>query len=48
MRNPADPPLLMRDTIYTLSEDNDTDAITGAVEAEETLVKWAFLRIPRN
>ena len=31
--NPADPPLLMRDTIYTLSEEADTGAITESVEA---------------
>ena len=31
--NPADPPLLMRDTIYTLSEDGDTGAITDSVAA---------------
>ena len=30
--NPAEPPLLMRDTIYVLSEDGDTDAIVKSVE----------------
>lgn len=30
--NPADPPLLMRDTIYTLSDDGDQDAIQKSVE----------------
>lgn len=29
--NPAEPPLLMRDTVYTLSEDGDTDAIAASV-----------------
>jgi len=29
--NPAEPPLLMRDTVYTLSEDGDTDAIAKSV-----------------
>jgi acetaldehyde dehydrogenase len=31
--NPAEPPLLMRDTVYTLSEDVDTDAIEASVNA---------------
>ncbi len=31
--NPADPPLLMRDTIYTLSDESDTGAIAHSVEA---------------
>ncbi len=30
--NPAEPPLLMRDTVYVLSEDSDTDAISQSVE----------------
>ena len=30
--NPAEPPLLMRDTVYVLSEDGDTDAISQSVE----------------
>ncbi len=30
--NPAEPPLLMRDTIYTLSEDGDTDAIAASIK----------------
>lgn len=30
--NPAEPPLLMRDTVYTLSEEADRDAIAGSVE----------------
>ncbi len=29
--NPAEPPLLMRDTVYTLSDDGDTDAIVASV-----------------
>ncbi|MEA5117497.1 MAG: acetaldehyde dehydrogenase (acetylating) [Propionicimonas sp.] len=31
--NPAEPPLLMRDTVFTLTEDSDHDAIEEAVEA---------------
>ncbi len=31
--NPAEPPLLMRDTIYTLSDEGDTGAITDSVES---------------
>ncbi|AQV97402.1 acetaldehyde dehydrogenase (acetylating) [Cupriavidus necator] len=31
--NPAEPPLLMRDTVYTLSEPTDTDKVERAVEA---------------
>ncbi|MFJ1257851.1 acetaldehyde dehydrogenase (acetylating) [Cupriavidus sp. CuC1] len=31
--NPADPPLLMRDTVYTLSDPADTDKVEQAVEA---------------
>lgn len=30
--NPAEPPLLMRDTVYTLSDEADRDAIAGSVE----------------
>ena len=30
--NPAEPPLIMRDTVYVLSEEADTDAITKSVE----------------
>ncbi len=30
--NPGEPPLLMRDTVYTLSDEADTAAIAGAVE----------------
>jgi acetaldehyde dehydrogenase len=30
--NPAEPPLIMRDTIYCLSEDTDTDKISRSVE----------------
>jgi len=30
--NPAEPPLIMRDTVYTLSEEADTDAIAKSVE----------------
>jgi len=30
--NPAEPPLLMRDTVYVLSDDGDTDAIAKSVE----------------
>ncbi len=36
--NPAEPPLLMRDTVYTLSDDGDTDAIAKSVaEMVETV-----------
>ncbi len=31
--NPAEPPLLMRDTVYVLSDDGDTDAIAESVAA---------------
>ena len=31
--NPAEPPLIMRDTVYTLSEEADTQAIADAVAA---------------
>jgi acetaldehyde dehydrogenase len=31
--NPAEPPMIMRDTIYCLSEDCDTDKISRSVEA---------------
>ena len=30
--NPAEPPLLMRDTVYVLSDESDTDAIAESVE----------------
>jgi acetaldehyde dehydrogenase len=30
--NPADPPLIMRDTVYCLSEDGDREAITKSVQ----------------
>jgi len=30
--NPAEPPLIMRDTVYCLCEDRDQDAITASVE----------------
>lgn len=30
--NPAEPPLLMRDTVYVLSEEGETDAISQSVE----------------
>jgi acetaldehyde dehydrogenase len=30
--NPAEPPLIMRDTVYCLSEDTDTDKIARSVE----------------
>jgi acetaldehyde dehydrogenase len=30
--NPAEPPLIMRDTVYCLCEDADTDAITRSIE----------------
>ncbi|MBT5458740.1 MAG: acetaldehyde dehydrogenase (acetylating) [Rhodospirillaceae bacterium] len=29
--NPADPPVMMRNTVYTLSDDADTDAITASI-----------------
>ena len=29
--NPADPPVMMRNTVYTLSEDGDTDAIAASI-----------------
>ena len=32
MLNPAEPPLIMRDTVYTLSELADEDAIARSVE----------------
>lgn len=31
--NPAEPPMLMRDTVYCLVNDGDTTKITGAIEA---------------
>jgi acetaldehyde dehydrogenase len=31
--NPAEPPLIMRDTIYCLTDDADTKAVSGSVEA---------------
>jgi acetaldehyde dehydrogenase len=31
--NPAEPPLIMRDTVYTLSDDADPEAIRASVEA---------------
>jgi acetaldehyde dehydrogenase len=31
--NPAEPPLIMRDTVYCLAEDGDRAAITASVEA---------------
>lgn len=31
--NPAEPPLIMRDTVFALSEDADTDSIRASVEA---------------
>jgi acetaldehyde dehydrogenase len=37
--NPAEPPLLMRDTVYTLSEDGDTDAIAASVAEMITAVQ---------
>ncbi|MFS8978629.1 acetaldehyde dehydrogenase (acetylating) [Cupriavidus necator] len=36
--NPAEPPLLMRDTVYTLSEPADTDKVERAVEAMVAVV----------
>jgi acetaldehyde dehydrogenase len=37
--NPAEPPLLMRDTVYTLSEDGDTEAIAASVADMITAVQ---------
>jgi acetaldehyde dehydrogenase len=37
--NPAEPPLLMRDTVYTLSDDGDTDAIAKSVADMVTAVQ---------
>ena len=37
--NPAEPPLLMRDTVYTLSEDGDTEAIAASVANMITAVQ---------
>jgi acetaldehyde dehydrogenase len=37
--NPAEPPLLMRDTVYTLSEDGDTEAIAASVAEMVTAVQ---------
>ncbi len=37
--NPAEPPLMMRDTVYCLTGDADQDAITAAVEAMVAQVK---------
>src|SRR5580693_4127105 len=31
--NPAEPPLIMRDTVYCLCDDADTEAIAASVEA---------------
>jgi acetaldehyde dehydrogenase len=31
--NPAEPPLIMRDTVYCLTDNADQDAITASVEA---------------
>src|SRR3546814_15394243 len=31
--NPAEPPLIMRDTVYCLCDDADRDAITKSIEA---------------
>ncbi|MNN55824.1 Acetaldehyde dehydrogenase [compost metagenome] len=33
MLNPAEPPLMMRDTVFTLSDDADTAAIEASIEA---------------
>lgn len=32
--NPADPPVMMRNTVYTLSEDADTGAITDSIQQQ--------------
>ena len=37
--NPAEPPLLMRDTVYTLSDDGDTDAIARSVKRMVEMVQ---------
>ena len=37
--NPAEPALLMRDTVYTLSDDADTDAIAASIEEMVAVVQ---------
>lgn len=37
--NPAEPPLIMRDTVYCLAETRDTDAIRASVESMVTRVQ---------
>ena len=37
--NPAEPPMMMRNTVYTLSEDTDTEAITESVKKQVEQIK---------
>ena len=39
MLNPAEPPLIMRDTVFTLSEGADEEAIRSAIETMVTEVQ---------
>jgi len=41
--NPAEPPLIMRDTVFCLSEDADVDAIRASVEEMVQSVGNTFL-----